>query len=292
MVATASIGRPRFDGDFRPLEERIRRDAGRTSLAMSVLWIALIAACAYGVGWRLNLSSPKPLPPQKDEPKGPVVPVSNPGKFGIVLDQGESGSESDRVLESALDSATPTLDPLNVIQIAERTDFDAKSSSAKSNLEGGRIGMWIDGIGTDDIGSVRADHWVIEWGNDTEVGYRRKLDHFGISLGAVREGRLVGAFKGFESAAREAVGNPPSLWFVHQDRTRVEVDRKLLSSSGLKVKPTDIVAQFFPRQLQDQLASLEERYSHRNGAEIRRTVFGVRAAGAGYEFYVIEQQLK
>ena len=40
------------------------------------------------------------------------------------------------------------------------------------------------------------------------------------------------------------------------------------------------------------MASLEQQYSHKNTSEIKRTVFGVRAAGAGYELYVVEQQLK
>src|SRR5262249_27396364 len=120
----------------------------------------------------------------------------------------------------------------------------------------------------------------------------RKLDYFGIYLGAVRAGTLVGAVKGLESGRFERTLTPPDFWFIHQDRMRLEVDRKLLQEAGLNLQPTDILAQFFPAELQAQLASLEQRHSHKNANEIKRTIFGVRAAGAGYQFYVVEQQLK
>jgi hypothetical protein len=157
---------------------------------------------------------------------------------------------------------------------------------------GGPVGRDGVGVGPDDVSTRVAERWVIEWGNDTEVGYRRKLDHFGIYLGAVRDRSLVGAVRGFEAAKHEASANPPSLWFVHRDGVRTELDRKLLAAAGLKLRPTDVVAQFFPRELQAVLASLETGYSHKNVSQIQKTVFGIRPAGAGYEFFVIEQQLK
>ena len=167
------------------------------------------------------------LLPSQINPFGPSflspIPV-----FGIALDQGEPGSEADGFFESAVESATTTtLDPLNILQIAERTDInDQRASTSKSGPAKGPIGKADIDDGPDGPGNPHANRWVVEWGNDTEAGYRRKLDHLGITLGAVRDGQLVGAFKGFEFARRESVTEPPKLWFVHQNRDRVEVDSR------------------------------------------------------------------
>ncbi len=50
-----------------------------------------------------------------------------------------------------------------------------------------------------------------------------------------------------------------------------------------------MVLQFFPAELENRLAYMELQYQGRKAKDIRRTRFGVRVAGKGFEFYVMEQ---
>jgi len=278
------------------VEERVRRDTGRTSVAISVLWIAVLFAAVYAVGWRINIGRPQVAATQPNDGVRPPVEVGNPGKFGIALDQGERPNPNDEApVAAAQAEAAPLADADSILEaIAARLIDDLNPNDVKFGHDGGPIALnkKADGAGPDGPARRRSERWLVEWGTDTESGYRRKLDHFGIYLGAVRDGQLVSAMRSFGAPLPESTMTPPSLWFIHRDSRRVELDRKLLAATGVKVLPTDIVAQFFPRQLQATLTSLEERFSHKNASEIKKTVFGVRAAGAGYEFFVVEQQLK
>jgi hypothetical protein len=293
-VGDSSSVEGRASLDLSEFEERVRRDGARSSMTISILFTSILFALVYGLSWRLNVTGRHEGPRSQGGPSGPVIPVADPGKLGFAVDLGDGAEEADDFFEeAALAAAAPALDPLNILQAAEQNQFnDAPLGALKRGQLGGPIGRDRNDRGPDGPAVRRSDRWVIEWGNDTETGYRRKLDHFGIYLGAVRGGQLVGAVRGFESDRRQETVNPPRLWFIHQDRTRVETDRRLLTSARVPVLATDVVAQFFPAEVQERLASLEAEFSHKNVSEINRTVFGIRAAGAGYEFYVIEQQLK
>jgi hypothetical protein len=64
----------------------------------------------------------------------------------------------------------------------------------------------------------------------------------------------------------------------------------LLTQAGIETSGRAI-CQFYPPDLENQLAVLEERAREsRPLRDIRRTVFGVRTAGRGYEFYIVEIQ--
>ena len=50
-----------------------------------------------------------------------------------------------------------------------------------------------------------------------------------------------------------------------------------------------VVCQFYPKDIENQLAVLEkQQMGSRALRDVKRTVFGVRPAGRGFEFYVIE----
>lgn len=267
--------------DLPALEDRVRRDGGRSSMAVAWLLALSLIAVVYAVNWAMNSANGHRLP----EPEKPVkkpVGDANRGRAGYAVELGEA-PEPDDTLPAIVD-----LDK----EVKEKIDDLLKLAEDVPGDGGGPSGFDKVGVGLDKGDPKHRRRWTIEWGQDTEVGYRKKLDHFGIVLGAVRGGQLLGAKSRFAAGTPETVVKPPERWFVHQDRTRVELDRKLLADAGVAVAATDVVAQFFPRELSDKLAAVEKAHSHKNDADIERTVFGVRPAGAGFEFYVIEQRLK
>jgi hypothetical protein len=71
-----------------------------------------------------------------------------------------------------------------------------------------------------------------------------------------------------------------------------EMDRQLLEQAGITTRGR-IIMQFYPPEQEQKLAELENaKAGGRSVKEIRKTMFGVRAAGTGYEFYVIDQQYR
>jgi hypothetical protein len=67
-----------------------------------------------------------------------------------------------------------------------------------------------------------------------------------------------------------------------------EADRDLVARAGISAagKP---VLQFYPDETEQLLLQTERDYKGKDASTIRKTRFGVRPAGNGYEFYVIEQ---
>jgi hypothetical protein len=285
--------RTSFDPSF--LEDRVRRDARRTSAAVTVLWAGTLAASIYVLNWLINVQSPK-SPQPRGSNAGPVilVPPGESGRRGQAVDLGDHPDAPDEFPGDAMlldGDGLPQLADVILEAVDRATPLHADQPN-KRGLKGGDVGR--DKINNGPDGPAVPDHqrWVIEWGGDTEAGYRRKLDHFGIYLGAVRGGRLIGAVRGFGSRPLETTAKPPEFWFVHLDRSRTEIDRRLMAAAGVDARPTDIVAHFLPEELRARMASLEAAYSHKNASQINKTVFGIRAVGGGYELFVAEQRLK
>jgi hypothetical protein len=67
-----------------------------------------------------------------------------------------------------------------------------------------------------------------------------------------------------------------------------EADRELLGRAGINAAGIPVL-QFYPRETEQLLLQVEHDYDGRDVSTIRKTRFGVRSVGSGYEFYVIEQ---
>ena len=70
-----------------------------------------------------------------------------------------------------------------------------------------------------------------------------------------------------------------------------QADRDLLARAGIDVGDS-LVLKFLPPEVEKQLIGLEESYAGAEAKRIRKTRFGVRADGAGFTFFVLEQPLK
>jgi hypothetical protein len=92
-------------------------------------------------------------------------------------------------------------------------------------------------------------------------------------------------------ARRQPAGQKDDrLYFVWQGGRFRDEDRAVMSRAGINTSGR-IVCQFCPAEIENQLATLEQQQlGNRALRDIRRTIFGVRPAGRGFEFYVIEIQ--
>ncbi len=185
----------------------------------------------------------------------------------------------DTIATREADLADPTL-----------SDEMSSSRSGASSGDGRAPGL---GSGDGAPGVPRAQRWEIRFADGATLQeYAKQLDFFGIELGA------IGATSTVYYASKLASGKPAQrtgpgdqeqrLYMSWQGGSLRAADKALLSRAGIKTDGR-LLVQFYPAETENLLLGLELAYKGRDQGEIRKTVFGVREAGGGYEFYVIDQ---
>jgi len=195
-------------------------------------------------------------------------------------------------IETTLEAVTET-----VSSLAASMDVLDTPSGQTSRGEGGLGDSRPPGpLGEGENIIPRWERWEVRWSATSLSGYARQLDYFQIEL-AVAGGtsQVDYAFNLGKPRPDRRSGMPDKenrLYMTWRAGTMEEMDRTLLARAGV---PTEgrLILQFFPEVIEDQLAVLEmENARGRNVKEFLRTVFGVRPAGSGYEFFVVEQRFR
>ena len=139
----------------------------------------------------------------------------------------------------------------------------------------------------------RWQRWEIRFESTTLESYAKQLEFFGIELGALGGGRGgvdYAQMKGGSPQQRavNADAKDDRLYFIWQGGKLKQQDQALLQQAGVSTTGR-VVCQFYPKSIENQLAVLEkQKLGSRPLRDVKRTVFGVRPAGRGYEFYVVE----
>jgi len=140
------------------------------------------------------------------------------------------------------------------------------------------------------------ERWEIRYTTASLEEYARQLDYFGIELGAVGGSKLIDYVFNLSR-------NPPShrqgpskeekrVYLTWRSGTLREFDLQLLARAGVATQGR-IVMQFIPEEVYNELHRLEfENAGDRPPTEWLRTIFGVRPAGRGFEFYIISQTFR
>jgi hypothetical protein len=143
----------------------------------------------------------------------------------------------------------------------------------------------------------RAERWEIRYNSNSIDAYAKQLDFFEIELGAVGGKKTVDyASRLAESspARREGPGGDSEkrLYMTWTTGALKRFDRELLAKANIATQGR-IMAQFYPANVENELANLEMAYLRKNGKthirEVKRTVFGVKRTGSGFEYFVISQ---
>lgn len=147
--------------------------------------------------------------------------------------------------------------------------------------------------GTDTRRGGRSLGWEIRFdpGNTLET-YAKQLDFFGIELGVLLPDNqilYVGNLSKAEPTLRQGPADQESrYYFTWRQGELLAADRELLRKAG--VDPKDrLILKFLPDKWVAELLRLEKQQAGQKGQNVRETRFGIRAAGEGYEFYVLEQ---
>lgn len=143
----------------------------------------------------------------------------------------------------------------------------------------------------------RGERWEIRYLSNDIKAYAQQLDHFGIELGVIGGGEPLVDYASNLRQGRPSTRQGPGdqekrLYMIWTEGALKRFDQQLLRGAGLRTAGR-IVVQFYPQAVEDRLAQIEMDYAREQGRtsvkQIKRTVFGVRRQGAGFEFYVISQ---
>jgi hypothetical protein len=144
----------------------------------------------------------------------------------------------------------------------------------------------------------RPRNWEIYFQKGSTLDlYARQLDYFGIEIGIVRkDSRIDYAFhlakpKPDTRSITEAYKNEQRYWLRWTQGDLEQADRELVERAGLD--PTGWLLKFVPRETEIKLYTLEQtRAGTERSKSIKKTRFGVKTVGSGFEFFIIDQSYK
>lgn len=262
-------------------------------------WLLLAGAVAFclffvWLGMRGILTSYKSVPVYpmdldgagSQEELGADLSLASPGMDEVAAETDLSEPEFQSTLQTVI-SAAATRD----VQTGDEVSFDEprrrKGKGGKASLAG------IGGV-SGKPGIPTHLRWEIDWGSaDTLETYARKLDYFGIELGAFgipRAGQVTYIKNLSRPSPDVRVGTSKTderLYMSWRSGALKEADRRLAAKAG--VSPVPILLQFFPPETEELLLRIEHDFRNRDATTIRKTRFGLRPVGRSYEFYIIEQ---
>ncbi|MCH2125416.1 MAG: hypothetical protein MK165_11520 [Pirellulaceae bacterium] len=222
--------------------------------------------------------------------------------------RGEAAEGFERSLEEpGLEEMEELLEPQIEANLEAVTDL-VSSQSASLNSMSTSFSATSKGTGMGDSRAAgtggdgephipRWERWQIQYNADNLTVYARQLDFFRIEVGAAGGGvadvEYAKEFSQGKPARRAGPGDAEDRLFMSWTSGALKAaDRALLSRAGISAAGR-VILQFYPPATENLLATIELQYAGQNGVthvkEIRRTVFGVRESGDGFEYFVVDQ---
>lgn len=146
----------------------------------------------------------------------------------------------------------------------------------------------------------RGERWEIRYNSNNIATYAEQLDSFQIELGALGGGQKQVDYalnlRKSPPDRRQGPGDAEKrLYMLWTEGNLRRFDQQLLRAAGVNTTGR-IIVQFYPKSIENTLATIELAYAKANGKssvkQIQQTVFGVRRQGSGYEYYVVSQRYR
>jgi hypothetical protein len=241
------------------------------------------------------------FPPMKSVPVR-IEQVGGGMESGFVGESMQLDSPTPQDIAAESDLSEPELQEtlktvLEAVAIREADLDDPTISDEETPTKGGgkQIGTGNRpgyGFGPGRPGIPPHMRWEISFGDGNTLDvYARQLDFFKIELGVYGPGRVTYAknlAKSKPDVYSGASKDDKRLYMSWKQGRLKEADRELIAKAGISTGGR-VVLQFYPDETEQLLLQLEHAFRNKDASTIRKTRFAVRAAGRGYEFYVIDQ---
>jgi hypothetical protein len=261
-----------------------KKQLGRPLLLSGVLLLVLIAGASGAVALFLSPGSAPPaavvappVPPDPGTP--PPLPEFKVEQILPVPSDANQPSQMDLVKEAA-----NRLPPQYLIAAGET------AAPAEFIVRGGSL--------NDVAGSEVPNHerWSIRFPPGITIeAYTRQLDYFKIELGVLGGSPNVTYLSNLSNPkpqSRQASGNTEiRLYLIWNSGPLREADEILVTRAGINPEGK-VIAHFVPQSLEEEMLRLEAEHAKTNQlTRIRRTVFGIQAAGVdAFQMVVLEQK--
>ena len=177
------------------------------------------------------------------------------------------------------------------------------SLAAVAAAAGAKAGLlddpaWLAAISPRPPGAINAPatpanlwrNWELHFNRGTaKEKYARQLDFFGIELAVVMpENKLLYVGKFTQKKPQTRLGPADQerrCYLTWREGDLSRADAELLTRAGISSEDR-VVLKILPPKVEAALAALEKAAAGNDLDSVRRTRFGIRAAGDGYEFYV------
>ena len=145
-------------------------------------------------------------------------------------------------------------------------------------------------------GGDQPRRWELRFPRDNTLeAYAKQLDFFGIELGVLLPGGRVQYVYNLSQAQPDqhsGAADQENRCYLTWRRGELEqADRDLLARAKVDCQDR-LILKFLPGEIEKQLSVLEQARASHSSAGAPTTVFGIKAEGNGYTFYVIEQTFR
>lgn len=208
----------------------------------------------------------------------------------------ELEEETEPPVEQLLDSVTDVVS-------TQAAALDSMQTAVFSSNTGSGLGdsRPPGPLGEGDNIIPRGERWDIKYNSNSIESYAQQLDFFQIELAAIGGGEKQVDYAGNLQKGRpdrrsgQGGENEKRLYMLWTSGALKRFDQDLLRRAGIKITGR-ILVQFYPSKVENRLANIELAYAKKNGKtsvkQIKKTVFGVRRKGAGFEYYVESQRYR
>ncbi len=203
--------------------------------------------------------------------------------------------ESDLIEPEFQDTLKTVLDAVAVRQadLDDPAETEQETTNKGGGQQTGTGNVAGYGSGPGKPGIPPQLRWQIHFdaGNTLE-GYAKQLDFFQIELGVLNNNQVIYA-KNLSKPKPDTYTGPggPSekrLYFSWRHGKLRDADRELMQRAGVPLA-NKLVLQFYPDPVEQDLLRKELEFRGIDASRIRKTTYGIRQIGQGYEFYVIDQ---
>ncbi len=296
MSASSSNPRSPSVNDAPPLHVSLY-DRVASWLVALLIFVGVTVFCLFVIWLTNRLSPPLVAVPIQAENLG----GSPEGVLGdsLQLDapDAEEISREAELEEPQIEQTLALVETVVAAHLAELDDpqLSDDPESGKAGKSEGTGDNPALGEGGGSVGGVpRYKRWIIHYEASSLEEYARQLDFFKIELAAVGENgveyasALSQARPRRRTAGRNAQEN--RLYMSWTEGSLKKFDLQLLRKAGINPQGK-IILQFYPPEVEAQLAQLEVAFRGHQPKQIRRTYFKVQRSGSGYRFVVVDQEL-
>ena len=252
-----------------------RGDRVNGILIASLVMFGFLFAVLFAVWWfhEIPVARNTYLPPPPPPPTTPITPVEDDFESDVVEFEGSTGTP----LEDLIETVNPS--------VVNFSDVKGAPGDGIGDVPGpGRDPQTVPPSG------VAGPQWSVVQASDDLESYQRKLDFFGIEIGAVHKTRdqvwritKLSTEKIVTESTRSAESRV--RYFVNKKKRLQQWDRQTIAAAGVDLQ--DVIAvHFYPSELVEEMQQLVDAKYGDHASKLQQVTFKIAGAAGDLHFEI------